>query len=139
MNHPPSRAENRILAAMPPDEYDRFAARIDDVTLDQGEVVYRPNGPIRHVYFPTSGILSMVVIMEDGGTVEVGTVGREGMVGLPAFLGADRSPTRAYCQVPPCACRRVPADAFRDAVGRGGRLQTVVHRYARAVMNQIAQ
>jgi CRP-like cAMP-binding protein len=139
--HPPAPAppENRLLAALPRQERDRLVRRTDEVTLGLGDVVYRPNGPIRHVYFPRTGILSMVIDTEDGHTVEVGTVGNEGMAGLPAFHGAESSPTRVYCQVPPCVCRRMPADVFRDETRRPGPLQDLAHRYAQALLNQSAQ
>src|SRR5436190_8699957 len=85
---PPTLRENGLLAALPPADRDRLVRRADEVTLARGDVVYRANGPMHHVYFPRTGILSMVIDMEDGGTVEVGTVGPEGMAGLPAFHGA---------------------------------------------------
>jgi CRP-like cAMP-binding protein len=81
----------------------------------------------------------MVIDMSDGGTVEVGTVGREGMAGLPVLNGAERSPTRVYCQVPPCVCRRVPAAAFVAELKRAGPLQTLAHKYAQANLNLSAQ
>jgi CRP-like cAMP-binding protein len=131
--------ENRLLAALPPDVRSRLLGRADEVALCVGDVVYRPGEPIRWVYFPRTGILSMVIDAEDGGTVEVGTVGNEGLAGLPALHRADRSPTRVYCQVPPCPCRRVPADLFVAEASRPGPLQDACHRYAQAVYNQTAQ
>jgi CRP-like cAMP-binding protein len=138
---PPSTTlpENRLLAALPRDEAARLVARMDEVTLGVGDVVYGANGPIRHVHFPRTGILSVVIDMADGGTVEVGTVGREGLAGLPVFHGAGTSPTRVYCQVPPCVCRRLPAAAFAEEVRRGGPLSRLVHRFAQATLNLSAQ
>jgi CRP-like cAMP-binding protein len=136
---PPTLPENRLLAALPPADRERLLHRADEVTLARGDVVYRANGPIHHVYFPRTGILSMVIDMEDGGTVEVGTIGLEGMVGLPAFHGAGSSPTRVYCQVPPCVCRRVPAEWFRAEAGKSGALQAVVNRFAEVAFALSAQ
>lgn len=132
-------AENRLLAALPREEFDRLARQMDEVVLDVGDVVYRAGGPIRHVYFPRSGILSVVVDTDDGGTVEVGTVGREGVAGLAAFLGAGQSPHRVYCQVPPCICRRLPADLFAAEVRRPGPLQSLVFHYAQLAMTLAAR
>lgn len=131
--------ENCLLAALPPSDRDRLLRRADEVTLARGDVVFRANGPIPHVYFPRSGILSMVIDMSDGGTVEVGTIGREGFAGLPILYAAERSPARVYCQVPPCVCRRVPADVFAAEVRRAGPVQDVAHKYAQAHLNLAAQ
>jgi CRP-like cAMP-binding protein len=135
----PTLAENRLLAALPRGVSDRLLDGAADVTLRRGEVVYRAHGPVRHVYFPRSGILSVVVDMADGGTVEVGTVGNEGMAGLPAFHGADTSQTRTYCQVPPCVCRRVPAATFRREAERPGPLRDLLSRYVQFTLNLSAQ
>src|SRR5256885_1030819 len=90
----------------------RLVRRMDEVTLDRGDAVFQAGERIRHVYFPRTGILSMVVDMQDGGTVEAATMGAEGLAGLPLVFGTDRSPKRVYCQVPPCVCRRLPAAVF---------------------------
>ncbi len=135
----PGPAENRLLAALPKPEHDRVVARTREVTLDFGDVVYRPNGPVRHVLLPRTGVLSMVVIMADGGTVEVATVGNEGFAGLPLLLGTDRSPAQVYCQVPPCVARRMDADAFREEAGREGSFRGLLARYAQAAFAQSNQ
>jgi CRP-like cAMP-binding protein len=135
----PVTQENRLLAALPAAVADRLLAGAAEVTFRRGDVVYRANGPVRHVYFPRSGILSVVIDMADGGTVEVGTVGPEGMVGLPAFHGAETSPARVYCQVPPCACVRVAADVFRAEAERPGPLRDVLHRFAQFTLTLAGQ
>jgi CRP-like cAMP-binding protein len=134
-----SLPENRLLAALPAADRDRLVRQMDEVTLDRGDVVYRQNGLIPHVYFPRTGILSMVIDMEDGGTVEVGTIGLEGMVGLPILHGADRCPARVYCQVPPCTCRRLRADLFRAELGRPGRFRELVNLFAQMTFTLSAQ
>lgn len=80
--------------------------------------VYRQDGPLDHVYFPLAGVFSAVTAMADGAAVEVGTVGREGMLGAAALLGADRSPVQVFCQVPGEALR-LPADRFRAEAAAG--------------------
>jgi CRP-like cAMP-binding protein len=141
----PSRAhdkyvpENRVLAALPPEECDRLVRRMDEVTLELGDEIFRVNRPIRHVYFPRSGIISKVIDMQDGETVEVGTIGREGIAGLAVFHRVERSPFRAYCQLPPCLCRRLPVDLFEDEVRREGPLRSLLHRYTHARLCTTAQ
>src|SRR3569623_1396016 len=92
----PSR--NRILAALPPAEYTRVASDLEPFALATHAVLYEADTPISHVYFPTSGCISMVNVMQEG-AVEVGTVGFEGFAGLPLLLDDDRMPTRAFVQL----------------------------------------
>lgn len=133
-----SQPENRLLAALPGKEFDRLTATMDDVALAVKDVLYRPNGPIRYVYFPRTAALSIVLTMADGGTVEVGSVGNEGMAGVPAFLDADRSPAEVFCQVPGEA-RRMPVAAFREEVRRDGPFRDIVQRYTQVLINQVSQ
>jgi CRP-like cAMP-binding protein len=133
-----SRPENRLLAALPKPDFDRLVARMEDVSLAVPDVLYRANGPIDHVYFPRIGVISMVIKMEDGGTVEVGTVGNEGMIGIPALLGADRSPTDVFCQIP-CETRRMRVAAFEEEIRRDGPFRLRVQRYAQSLLNQVSQ
>ena len=130
--------ENRLLAALPREDYERLLAKLDMVSLAIKQIVYEPNGPIPHVYFPTSAVTSVISIMEDGVGVEVATVGNEGMVGLPLFLGAATTPLQAFCQVPGAAAR-LKADVFRDEIDRGSPLHGLLQRYTQALLNQIAQ
>jgi CRP-like cAMP-binding protein len=134
-----SLPENRLLRALPFDEYDRLRRRMDEVILDLGDGVYRASGPIRHVYFPRSGILSKVIDMVDGGTVEIATIGREGVAGLPVFHGVEKSPFRVYCQLPPCACLRMPADVFSEESERPGAFRSLLNHYTHARFCQTAQ
>jgi CRP-like cAMP-binding protein len=108
------------------------------IPLPVREVLYRPNGPIDYVYFPRTGVMSMVIRMEDGGSVEVGMVGYEGFVGVPAFLGTDRSPTQVFCQVPGSGLR-MPVAAFRDEVRREGAFQLAIMRYTQSLLNTVSQ
>jgi CRP-like cAMP-binding protein len=134
-----SLPENRLLRALPSAEYDRLRRRMDEVILELGDGVYRANGLIRHVYFPRSGILSKVIDMADGGTVEVATIGREGVAGLPVFHGVEKSPFRVYCQLPPCTCLRMPADVFGEESERPGAFRSLLNQYTHARFCQTAQ
>jgi CRP-like cAMP-binding protein len=127
--------ENALLSALPPDERQRL--RLERVSLGIKEVIYEPDGPIPHVDFPLDSVYSLVIVMADGRAVEVGTVGNEGMVGLPLFLGSDRSPYQAFTQVPGDSLR-MRAEDFREEMGRQGQLAGLLRRYNQALMNQMA-
>ncbi len=88
MGKPRSRSKdlNHILAALPPGEYRRVASKLEDAHFRQGQPLHEPDGPIAHVDFPRTGIASIVTRMSEGGTVEVATIGNEGIVGLSAYL-----------------------------------------------------
>jgi CRP-like cAMP-binding protein len=137
-SHGSTLSQNRLLSALPQAEFERLHAHMDDEVFGVRDVVYRANGPIRHVYFPRSGMLSMVLVLKDGATSEAGVAGNEGMVGVPVFLGASKSPTQVICQHP-CEAWRLPAEAFRDEVRRDGALRKIVQRYTLATLNQLGQ
>jgi len=94
---------------------------------------------MNHVFFPRSGILSKVIDLQDGATVEACTIGREGVVGLALFHHIEKSPFRVYCQMPPCVCRRLASNIFDLEIQRSGSLQRMLHRYAHARWCQTAQ
>src|SRR2546421_8130188 len=97
--------ENKLLAALSRRERDRLLPHLERVGLRFEEVLSEPDGPIRHVYFPTSGMISLLVVLDDGLAAQVGRVGNEGMVGLPVFLGVPTSHTRAFVEIPGEALR----------------------------------
>src|SRR4029077_9013003 len=130
--------KNRLLAGLPRGEYDRLHAHLEKVSLPLKEILYEANGPIAHVFFPLNGVVSLVIIMEGGFTLEVGTIGNEGMVGTPVFLGSQSSPTRAISQVPGEALK-METKVFQEEMRRGGPLYGLVQRYTQAMINQISQ
>jgi len=129
--------ENRLLVALPRDEYGRLAPHLHEVSLPLRTILYEANGPIAHVFFPLNGVVSLV-IMDGGFTLEVGIIGNEGLVGTPVFLGSERSPTRAIVQVPGTALR-LEAKLFQKEMRRAGPLHGLVQRYTQAMINQISQ
>jgi len=129
--------ENRLLAGLRREDYDRLLPHLEKVSLPLREILYEANGPITHVFFPLSGVVSLV-IMDSDFTLEVGVIGNEGMVGTPVFLGADRSPTKTIVQIPGEA-QRMEAKLFQKEMGRGGPLYGLVQRYTQAMINQISQ
>jgi CRP-like cAMP-binding protein len=134
----PKPVGNRLLAALPSAYHERLAPKLEPVRLGFKQPLYEPHVPIEHVYFPTNGIVSLLTVLEDGGPIEVGTVGNEGMAGLPVFLGADAIPGRALCQIPGEALR-LEARVLKDEVRRDGPLLSLLHRYTLALFTQVAQ
>lgn len=129
---------NAILAALPGDELSRLSRSLELVDARVREQVYQPGGAIPEVYFPLASVFSMVGMADERVLVEVATVGREGMVGLPVFLGAASTPHAAFCQVPGAAVK-VTAHALRQVLADDGALHQALSRYTQATMVQIAQ
>src|SRR3954470_12857583 len=117
---------NRILAALPPKDYARLRPQLELVELGLKEHIYEPNTPIPYIYFPVTGVTSILTTMKNGKAAEVGTVGKEGMLGLPVFLGSDRSSGQSFSQVPGQSLR-MEAAAFRQAMTRSQALVDLLH------------
>ena len=111
--------ENRLLAALPKKEYDRLHPHLERVTLLLRDILYEANGLIPHVYFPLGGVVSLVIIMDGGFSLEVGIIGNEGMVGTPVFLGCQSGLTRAISQVPGDALRMETQVFQKEMLGAG--------------------
>jgi CRP-like cAMP-binding protein len=129
---------NRLLAALPSEEYGRLFPRLEHVPLPFMEVLYEGGEPIRHVYFPDDGLISLLVVMDDGTVREIGVIGSEGMLGTAVALGMKAATTRALIQLPGSAMR-MKAGALREELGRGGALPGVLRRYAQALFTQVSQ
>jgi len=128
---------NLLLAALPPVELERLLPSLDSVPLEDGMPIYEPHEPITRVYFPTNGIISLVSEMAEG-TVEVGTIGREGMTGLPLVLRATTMPSRAFVQVPGHAFCMRDVDLL-TAMRSSATFERLLFRYALALYDQTAQ
>ena len=126
--------ENRLLAALPEADRTRLITRTTEVTLGHKDGVYRSGKPIDHVYFPRSGMLSVVVVLEGGQTIEVGAFGVNGMAGATVALGATTSDEDVFCQIPTCVCRRLTVGEFATELARGGPLRDIVYAYLRATL-----
>ena len=131
-------AENRLLSALPPAEYQRLQAVMEEIPLRFAEILYEPGERLRHVYFPTRGIVSLLCTAEGRHAVETAMVGNEGMAGLSVVLGAGGSCDRALVQGPGTALR-VGAEALRRHFTRGGTLERRLHRYTHARLTQVGQ
>jgi CRP-like cAMP-binding protein len=129
---------NGILAALLATEYKRLLPKLEHVTLRRGEVVYRADQEIQAVYFPEEAVVATVDTAEDGRTVEVGIVGREGIVGINIFLGGAVTPDKAIVQLPGGAMRMKSKD-LRKEVHFGSPLQRLLLGYTRAFLAVISQ
>lgn len=138
MSSSPEPIQNRLLATLPNQEYENLLLNLELVPLEFKKILYDVNQPIQYVYFPLYGVVSLVTIMEDGSSAEVGTVGNEGFVGLPVFLGAEQIPGQAFAQVPGYAMR-MDTKVFKDKVKSETVLFNMLQRYTQALFNQIAQ
>ena len=129
---------NSLLAALPREDYKGLLGELESLTLSSGEVLYEPGERIRHVYFPGDAQVSLLIVMPDRKALEVGLVGREGMVGIPLVLGAEVSSVRVLVQGSGSALR-MKAASFRDALGRCLALRRELYRYAYAKLGQARQ
>ena len=129
---------NRVLSALPRADYQRLAAKLEPVKLSFGEVLYEPSEEVRHVYFPSESLVSLLTVIDGRLALEVGLVGREGMVGTAFALGTGISPVRALVQGAGTAMR-IDAAAFRKELRLSSSLQRELHLYHHALMIQFAQ
>ena len=129
---------NRLLAALPPGIYEQIQPALEHVPLSFKQTLQEPNVVMSHVYFPLSGVASLVVVMENETIIEVATVGNEGMVGLPVFLGSDKMPTKAMAQIPGEALR-MSSEAFKQAIAQLEPLRDILQRYTEAMFMLVAQ
>ena len=129
---------NRILKALPVEEYERLSAHLELVSMPLGEILCHPDEPITHVYFPNRGTVSLVSNFDDGKSVEVGMVGNEGMFGVCVFLGSISTPLLAQVQLPGDGLR-MRTDVLKREFNKCGLLQDLLLRYTQAFITQIAQ
>jgi len=134
----PQSSENMILAALPQAEYNRLLQYLGFVLVKPEEVFWQPNQLITFVYFPTSGMVSLVAVMRNGATAEVGVTGRDGFVGIPIILGARHASVRAIAQTEGSGFR-IGSELFRQILPETPQLEQTLRRYAHAQMMQVAQ
>ncbi|MEP6818082.1 MAG: Crp/Fnr family transcriptional regulator [bacterium] len=138
---PPAKSPpipNRLLAALPKKDYQVVQRHLEEVPLVFEEILYRPDELISDVYFPNSGIISLLAGLKERATLEVGLIGNEGMVGLGAFLGVTSSMNRAVVQGGGSAMK-MKANALRKVSNSGGAFQRLLQRYSHSVLMQITQ
>jgi len=135
---PHDPVENRLLAELPVEEYERLLPHLERFSFSLGEVVYESGGQLDYVYFPTTAIVSLLYIMENGATAEMGLAGNEGVVGIALFMGGNTMPNRAVVQSAGGAVR-MKAKALQDEFAKGGQFQRLLLRYTQALITQISQ
>ncbi len=129
---------NRLLAALPSEEYERLLPGLQQVSFSLGEVIYEFGGHLDYVYFPTTAIISLLYTMENGSSAEMGLTGNDGVVGIALFMGGGTMPNRAVVQSAGEAFR-MKAKLLQNEFGRGGKFQQLLLRYTQALITQISQ
>jgi CRP-like cAMP-binding protein len=130
--------ENHLLAAFSSEERDRLYQHLQLVPMPLGEVLYEPGDVLRHVYFPTDSIVSLLYVLADGASAEISVVGNEGLIGIALFMGGETTPSRAIVQSAGHAYRLI-GQRLKDEFHRNGELQLLLLRYTQALITQMAQ
>ena len=129
---------NRLLAALPAREQKQILPKLEPLSLSIGDILYEPDEPITHTYFPTQGVVSILTVLEGRASIEVGTVGNEGVAGITVLFGVDTSPNRAVVQVPGEAVRMKTADFRKAAKVNGSKLLELAQLYAYVLLTQMS-
>lgn len=130
--------QNHLLAALAVDEYRRLRPHLELVAMPLGFVLHESGVPMRHVYFPTDCIVSLLYVMEDGASAEIAVIGHEGIVGLPIIMGGDSTTSRAVVQSAGHAFR-LPGQVLKNEFRLAGPMQRRLLRYTQALLTQTAQ
>jgi len=133
-----SPRQNHILAALPTATYERVLPALEEIILELGQVIYESGGQQDYLFFPTTGIVSLLYVMEDESSAEIAIVGFEGVVGVALFMGGETTPSRAVVQ---CAGRgyKLKAHFLKVEFDRGGAAQHLLLRYTQALITQMSQ
>jgi len=138
MSCQPSMIENHLLAALPVEDLAHISPQLVLVDMPLGKVLYESGGALSHVYFPTTSIVSLLYVMEDGSSAEIAIVGNDGLIGIALFMGGETTPSRAIVQSAGHAYR-LDARILKDEFRRGGSMQRLLLRYTQALITQMAQ
>jgi len=130
--------QNHLLDALPASDYDRLASHLELIPMRLGDVLYESGDELRYVYFPTTSIVSLLYVMEDGASAEIAIVGNEGILGISLFMGGDTTPSRAVVQSAGHGFR-LRAELLKDEFGRFGPTMHLLLRYTQALITQMAQ
>lgn len=130
--------KNHLLAELPHEEFDRLMPHLNLVKLPLGKVLYESGDTLDYVYFPTTAIVSLLYMMENGSTAEIGIVGNDGVLGIALFMGGNTTPNRAVIQSAGNAYKMKAKDLL-DEFSRGGKFHNILLRYTQALITQISQ
>jgi len=134
----PDPQQNHLLGQLPPEAGERLFPQLEYVPMPLGDVLYESGNRLRHVYFPTTCIVSLLYVMEDGSSAEIAVVGNEGIIGIALFMGGETTPSRALVQSGGHAFR-LKGQLLKDEFHRSGTLQVLLLRYTQALITQMAQ
>lgn len=138
MDSPQGPKQNFLLAALPPAEFERLLPQLELVPLLLGDVLYESGGQLPHAYFPTTAIVSLQYMTEDGASAEIAGVGNEGMLGVSLFLGGNSTPSAATVQTGGSGYR-LKVHLLMDEFNRAGPTMRLLLRYTQALMTQMSQ
>jgi CRP-like cAMP-binding protein len=138
MSNTPSPLQNHLLAALPQVVQKRLFPYLESTELALGQVLYESGDTLRHVYFPTDSIVSLLYVMEDGSSAEISIVGNEGVLGVSLFMGGESTPSRAIVQSAGTAYR-LPGQRLKDEFNRHTEMQNLLLRYTQSLLTQMAQ
>jgi CRP-like cAMP-binding protein len=138
MSATPHPLDNHILAALPKEEHDRLFPHLKLVPLRLGMVLYESGAALRHIYFPTDSIVSLLYVMQDGASAEIAVVGNEGAIGVSLFMGGETTPSRAIVQSAGHAYR-LTGKRLKQEFSRHGEMLHVLLRYTQSLITQMAQ
>jgi CRP-like cAMP-binding protein len=134
----PDPKHNQLLAALPEAEWQRWLPQLEAVEMPLGEVLYEPGSTLSHVYFPTTSIVSLLYVMENGASAEIAVVGYEGIVGISLFMGGESTPSRAVVQSAGQGFR-LPSQVIKGEFNHSGPVMHLLLRYTQALITQMAQ
>ena len=135
---PDTSRQNHLLGALPADEWNRLYPRLELRPMPLGHILYEAGDTMRHAYFPTTSIISLLYVMEDGSSAEIAIVGNEGIVGISLFMGGETTPSRAIVQSAGLAYR-VAGQYLKEEFFRAGPMQDLLLRYTQALITQMGQ
>jgi CRP-like cAMP-binding protein len=138
MSSPHNAKQNHLLAALPAAEWERLSPHLELVPMPLGEALYESGGHLQHVYFPTTSIVSLLYVMQDGASAEIAVVGNEGILGISLFMGGETTPSRAVVQSAGYGYR-LKAPLLKQEFNRAGPVLHLLLRYTQALITQMAQ
>jgi len=134
----PDPRKNHLLAALPDAEWQRWLPQLEAVELPLGQVLYEPGNTLGHAYFPSTAVVALMYVMENGASAEIAVVGNEGIIGVALFMGGETMPNRAVVQSAGHAYR-LKGQLLKQEFNRSGELQHLLLRYTQALLTQMAQ
>ncbi len=138
MHAPHSPKQNHLLDALPEADYTRIQDQLEHISMPLGQALYESGGHLKHVYFPTTAIVSLLYVLESGASAEIAVVGNEGILGVSLFMGGETTPSRAVVQSAGHGYR-MRASALKQEFNRAGPMMQLLLRYTQALITQMAQ